>query len=158
MDTSTPFILNFLPSWGKDPQAAFSIYDPVDLLPSQKNRYNILCVIFEYNATYCVLIFKIGVNQQSHIWGLQAPRPPFSPHELPPQHHEVNFALTHKANFAYTFSPKWDFLLRLMAALHLLLIMMKRKVRSNVLILSIMEKSLKELLKFQPKLKIKQKD
>ncbi len=147
MDTSTPFILNFLPSWGKDPQAAFSIYDPVDLLPSQKNRYNILCVIFEYNATYCVLIFKIGVNQQSHIWGLQAPRPSFSPHELPPQHHEVNFALTHKANFAYTFSPKWDFLLRLMAALHLLLIMMKRKVRSNVLILSIMEKSLKELRK-----------
>jgi len=44
------------------------IYDSVDLLPSQKNRYNILCVIFEYNATYCVLIFKIGVNQQSHLW------------------------------------------------------------------------------------------
>ncbi|MCD4807363.1 MAG: DUF4198 domain-containing protein [Methanococcoides sp.] len=43
------------------------IYDPVDLLPSQKNRYNILCVIFKHNATYCVLIFKIGVNQQSHI-------------------------------------------------------------------------------------------
>ena len=44
-----------------------TIYNPVDLPPSQKNRYNILCVIFEYNATYCALIFKIGINQQSHL-------------------------------------------------------------------------------------------
>jgi len=43
------------------------IYDSVDLLPSLKNMHNILCVIFEHNATCCVLIFKIGVNQQSHI-------------------------------------------------------------------------------------------
>ena len=43
------------------------IYDSVDLLSSLKNEHNILCVIFEYNATCCALIFKIGVNQQSHI-------------------------------------------------------------------------------------------
>ena len=44
------------------------INDSVDLLASQKNWHNILCVMFETNATYCVLIFKIGVNQQSHKW------------------------------------------------------------------------------------------
>jgi hypothetical protein len=30
--------------------------------------------------------------------------------ELPPQHHEVEFGLTHKANFPYTPSPKSKFL------------------------------------------------
>ncbi len=44
-----------------------TINDSVDLLPSLKNMHNILCVIFEHNATCCALIFKIGVNQQSHI-------------------------------------------------------------------------------------------
>ena len=44
------------------------IYDSVDLLASQKNWHNILCVMFEHNATWCVLIFKIGVNQQSHLY------------------------------------------------------------------------------------------
>jgi len=43
------------------------IYDSVDLLSSQKKRHNILCEMLEWAALYCVLIFKIGVNQQSHI-------------------------------------------------------------------------------------------
>jgi hypothetical protein len=30
--------------------------------------------------------------------------------ELPPQHHVVEFGLTHKVNFSYTFSAKSDFL------------------------------------------------
>jgi len=45
------------------------IYDPVDLLSSQKNWHNILCVIVKQATSYCVLIFKIGVNQQIHLSG-----------------------------------------------------------------------------------------
>ena len=46
------------------------MYDPVDLLSSQKIWHNILCVIVKQATSYCVLIFKIGVNQQSHVSGI----------------------------------------------------------------------------------------
>ena len=45
----------------------YDIYDPVDLPSFQKNGYNILCAMLEWAALYCILIFKIGLNQQSHI-------------------------------------------------------------------------------------------
>jgi len=43
------------------------IYDPVDLLSSRKNLHNIKYAQGELTTISCVLIFKIGVNQQSHI-------------------------------------------------------------------------------------------
>ena len=38
------------------------------------------------------------------------PQPSISASELPSQHHEAEFNLTHKANFSYTPSPKSEFL------------------------------------------------
>jgi hypothetical protein len=44
-----------------------AIYDFVDLLSFQKNWHTMQCAKNELSTISCVLIFKIGVNQQSHI-------------------------------------------------------------------------------------------
>ncbi len=54
----------------------------------------------------------VKIKRLGHRLGIRA-LPQFalnSASELPPQHHVVKFSLTHKEKYAYTLSPKSDFL------------------------------------------------
>jgi hypothetical protein len=68
---------------------------------------------YVYHILVNLLIFR-AKQLPGHIfdiWFPPGPIPPFFAHELHPQHHEVEFGLTHKANFSYTLHTKKEVLI-----------------------------------------------